>query len=178
MTQEIDNIVAELRLQGWECALKSDAASWKAVPPDGSRMVVFAAHAKDATAILRDLRHRGFKWPPKIPVSHPTVEAKITSVPFPPKPHPEVHTEPIGSAAHIESTRDDGAIAFAKLQDAKEYERLAAAELLKCQADEEQAHKKTVAASATYGDAVRGLRECKDAFDRIFSSDLTNGVDR
>lgn len=173
MSQEIDNIVAELRLQGWDCMLKSDAVSWKAVPPDGGRMVVFAANAKDATAILRDLRHRGFKWPPK-PVSRTSVEPKISSVPFPPKPHPEVHTEAAGT--ETESTRDSGAIAFAKLQEAKEYERMAAADLLKCKADEELAHKKTVAASAIYGDAVRDLREAKDAFDRIFSTDLTNGM--
>lgn len=185
---DVAPVVAELRLQGWEVTLKSDATAWKAVPPNKEgRIVLFAANPSSTIPILRDLRHQGFQWPPKPTTNgHPTVDSKVTSTPFPPKPNPESSTESqrsqAGRSEPIESTKterpppqgsneDAEALAFVRLREAKDYERLAASELIRCNNELEGARRKAATAATAYDDALRSLKEAKAAFDRAFDTD-------
>lgn len=179
---EIEQVVSELRIQGWEVSLKSDARSWRAIPPNRTgRMVVFAREPKSLVAILRDLRQQGFVWPPNSNggTLHP-IEPKISATPFPPKPHPEARTEPqpkLDLAMADEQPGDDSeALAFLRLREAKEYERLAAVDLMQCTKELETIKHKVAGAERAYQDALRDLQKAKSDFDRAFERESAGHV--
>ena len=177
---DLTGIITELRLQGWELTLKGDGSEWRAVPPNKSgRIVHFNARPTSPIPVLRDLRHQGFVWPPKSN-GHSNghdeePEPQVRSTPFPPKPNPETSTEAQSNHEEEQQAQDATALAFVQLREAKEYERLAAAELIKCSAELEAVKRKAAKVTSTYEEALRGLKEAKQAFDRVFETDVPGG---
>lgn len=180
MSIDISGVIFELRQQGWELTLRGDGSEWKAVPPKKSgRIVHFNARPASPVPVIRELRHEGFVWPPKA-TGHDEgeVEPQVRSTPFPPKPNPDTSTEPQpGQARHSEQElKDATALAFLQLQEAKEYERLAAAELIKCNAELEAVKRTAANVSSAYAEALRSLKEAKQTFDHLFDTDLPTGA--
>jgi hypothetical protein len=185
-------LISQLRKQGWECALNAAATEWTAAPPDKSRKtVLFPNHPKDPSRVLRDLRHQGFSWPPTSN-GHADDRAHVTATPFAPKPHPEVKlldarkadepappptpaaiTPPPVAPEPVDHEAVDGALAFVSLREAKEYERLAAADLVQCNRELDAVRKRVDIAKRAYDEALRALQDARATFDRAFGPETT-----
>jgi len=173
-------VVAELRKQGWQCDLTNDATKWKAKSPDASKgVVVFPKRPNDIVYIVRELRAKGFIWPPTANGHAPDERARITSTPFPPKPHPEVRTlslvesekaAPAFVAAPKPKDEGDEGLAFIALRDAKEYEKLAAGEYAAAKKEAEMAKSKEDAARRAWDEACGALKAAKAKFDAAFGA--------
>lgn len=111
----------------------------------------------------------------------------MTATPFAPKPHPEVRltdrppdreptverSAPAPARTVSPEERGDDAAAFVTLREAKEYERLAAADLVKMNRELEGVKKRVDEARRAYDDALRGLKEARAAFESAFSPEDT-----
>lgn len=171
----IDDILAELRRQGWRVETSAkDGSLHKCFPPDKSRMMVSVstrfADSGGVVQILRELRQQGFAWPPPPrlrAVESPEPEPRIASTPFAPRPSPATSSSP-------QCARDDGPspdLAFLALKDARDYVTLAGSELRQAQSDVERAQEKLASATTAYRDALADLKAKKDVFDREFSAE-------
>jgi len=170
----VEQVVKALRAQGWAVEIEPKGDHYRASPPSGARAVRFQAHTTNTLPILRELRDHGFVWPPP-----PAPEPIVRATPFPAKPHP--HVQVVRAAAAEEpptpaSGPMGGAeLAFVELRDAKEYERLAAAELQEATKAADAAIAKRDEAAATYQGALDALAEKKRVFDRAFDGELGQG---
>jgi len=177
----LTRVLEELRAQNWTLNPSPDGQSWRAEPPDPKRKAVkFSARPSVLVPIIRELRDQGFRWPPaeKDTVPSPVVR----SVPFPPKPHPDVTVERIGLAAVVPDEPQRAPLtlvktpaptsadeAFAKLKEAREYALLAGEELRETVTVFELAKQSRDGAQAVYDDALKQLQIAKAAFDALFN---------
>lgn len=194
MASNVNTLVSELRRQGWDCSINADATRWKAIPPEkDKRLVTFANHPREQelVQITRELRQQGFVWPPHAN-GHLDAAARVTSTPFAPKPNPASMTltttadrqsaeETVGRIIAAVMPRPatpplvidcDDALAFASLREAKEYERLAAAELVQCNKEVAAASARAADARRAYDDAAQGLQKARAVFDTAFGAEL------
>lgn len=179
-------LIEELTDQGW-CVEKTKNQHWKATPPPGTRgEIVIFSESYDNHAYLntvRKLRDLGLRWPPpskaekaaerrrrEAEATHTTeAEPVIRSTPFPPEkmdmPEPKLH---LVAKSPDELPGPDKL--FADLKEAREYAKLAAADLAeRKQAVDEAAAAYDIAFRA-HADAVDHLRAKKSAFDRAFEA--------
>ena len=185
---DVKELLAALRMQGWQVTLADGGNKYKAHPPDkGKKMVVFSALPSDGnafTAITRELRQSGFVWPPP-ERKKTTVTAIHSATPFAPRPHPEVTTiedeedENCAPAAPAPAPtqakpkpkpadRGDEDVMYLDLKEAKALVDLAGDELRTAKGKLDASQSVYDAAKQEYESALSDLRKKKKAFDTAF----------
>lgn len=176
----LSGVLEELRRQHWTLTLNADGSAWRAEPPSRVHKVVkFPSSPRDVTSILRELRAQSFRWPSGLVDTLAPVPARIHAVPFPPKPHPEVGTEPQerGEVEVLEPLRTgipeiDAEhaldIAFEELKDARDYAALAAEEFVKASKAWDEVDREKQRAGEALAEARQQLEAKKQAFARLF----------
>ncbi len=183
--KEYRALLDELPRQGWAVSMTTQG-HWKAIPPDKSMSLVHFSETDDPHGkmnIFRDLRLRGFVWPPP---SSAKSEEEVTNewadhAPDTPVPPAAADTPPsIGKAATPSITQSDKAIdkavvktvdqLFHALKEARSYDALAGDNLKRCKQKLEEAANELKGADMEKKLAEEDLAKAKMAFDKAFAA--------
>lgn len=157
-------IVEELRRQGWTVELTTQGHN-KATPPDSNQTIVHFSTREDHHAlrnIIRDLRRRGFIWPPPCK-KEIAVERRLEAEA---RPVIEAATEPEPAQSETPEARMDRL--FAELKDAKTLAALTEEHAEQCKAKVEEAARILTVAAQERDAAAMALKKKKAEFDRAF----------
>lgn len=180
--QNYKDIIAELQFQGWVVDM-TERGHYKAVPPDKSQTLVHFSTSDDPHAqlnILRDLKRRGFQWPPQsrneqvgtARRSHDIASAELLHNPgicAVPDRGPLVPVMPASSPALVteEQTMDR---LFAELKEARSYFTLTAEIERDATAEMQKAVEACKAATREREMASEDMAKKKAAFDAAFTA--------
>lgn len=174
-------VVEELQRQGWRVTTTT-RGHHRAMPADPKLEMVHFSTSEDHHAfknVLRDLRQRGFVWPP--PAKNDlAVERRLESEgrPEPAIACEYVHCgEPGGCPVHSpgetptpETPEQKMDRLFAELKEAKTYAALTAEELAACKRRVEEATLALSVADTEHTRAVEAMQALKTEFDRAFEA--------
>lgn len=185
VTDELKKIVKELNQQGWVVGTTA-SGHYKAIPPSQEHSFVILSSNRDQHTMknnLRELRVRGFEWPPPAKkekavktTRDPDYQPPVTYPPNPTRPAPPappvvltpvLPKEPPSSATKSKKTEDQ---LYQELKEARSYDALAGAELRECQQKVEAATKALASADREKRKAAEELAKAKQAFDDAFEA--------
>jgi biotin operon repressor len=196
--KEYKEFIAELRTQGWTVEPTSQG-HWCAKPPDKALTIVHFSETADVHGrlnVLRDLRKRGFEWPPPSKneeagaarmkeEAHKDSAATLQSqllreqaVTQSPPPKTKLPTrsyatvvpetaQPFGPQEPTTKTEDQ---LFSELKEARSYHALADEHLKECQRKLEEATRELTSATNEKRKAAEDLAKKKAAFDKVFEA--------
>ena len=183
VADELKKIVKELSQQGWAVAVTA-SGHYRATPPNIEHSAVVLSSNTDTRTVqnnLRDLRARGFVWPPlskkeknvKTPrdpdyqppvtyLSNHTVTSSPPRVALVPPQQPQAPPPPDKASKKTEDQL------FQELKEARSYDALAGEHLRECQLKVEAATKELASADREKKKAADELAKAKEAFDSAF----------
>ena len=166
--KDFRTILTALREQGWRLENGSNAAHYKAFPPDTTKpMVCFSTTSGDHRALkntLRDLRASGFEWDGRGPRSAPEQPAEGEM-----QEEPAKEQEMVQAIPQEESRTADQL--FVELKEARKYAALAKEALAESKKAFEEAQLALKGSEEEYDRAVEQMNLCKRRFDKAFSAE-------
>lgn len=163
--KDFRTILAALKDQGWRLENGSNAAHYKAFPPDSTKSIVcFTTTSGDHRVlknVLRDLKASGFVWANGNRPSQPYVE----------EPQQQQEQEMAETAPEREREAKTPDQLFLELKESRKYAALAKEALAESKRTFEEAQIALKGSEEEYDRAVEQMNLCKRIFDKAFSAE-------